>query len=133
MPNVQTEQTLETFLQSAPYRLLSPDTEAEALGQRVLAILGSDFSRPLPDAAAVAERLGVSQSTLRRRLHQEGTSFQALKDERRRTAALRLLAGTELSLTEIASQLGFPDNSAFFRVFRRWMGVTPSEFRRSMD
>lgn len=132
MPNVQTEHTLELFLRSAPYRLLSPEPTGEALGQRVLAILGDDYARPLPDSATVAERLGISQSTLRRRLHREGTSFQALKDEGRRTAALRLLAGTELSLTEIASQLGFPDNSAFFRVFRRWMGVTPSEFRRSM-
>ncbi|MEE9320531.1 MAG: AraC family transcriptional regulator ligand-binding domain-containing protein [Granulosicoccus sp.] len=130
--NVQNEQTLQTFLKTAPYRLIAPAWRAHTVRDRVLAVLGDDFSRPLPDAFDVAKKLGMSVSTLRRQLGAEDSSFQALKDEGRRAAAIRFLASTDLALKDIAKLLSFDEASAFFRAFKRWTGTTPTEYRNSV-
>ena len=131
--NVQSERTLEGFLKSAPYRLIVPSRDARTLSERVLALFGDDLTRPLPSAEESGRRLGLSVSTLRRRLEEEGTSYQRLKDECRRMAAIRYLADTDLTLADIAALLGFDDPSAFFRAFRRWTGTTPSRYRDAGD
>jgi AraC-like DNA-binding protein len=130
--NVQNEQSLQIFLKSAPYRLIAPAWRAHTVRDRVLAVLGDDFSRPLPDAVVVARKLGMSVSTLRRQLGAEDSSFQALKDEGRRAAAIRFLASTDLTLNDIARLLSFDEASAFFRAFKRWTGTTPTEYRKSV-
>jgi AraC-like DNA-binding protein len=82
-----------------------------------------------PKREAVAQALHLSQRTLQRRLQDEGTSFQRLLDDTRRELAEQYLAQPKLSLLEVAYLLGFADPSNFFRAFRRWFAVTPSEYR----
>ncbi|MCJ0972372.1 AraC family transcriptional regulator [Pseudomonas sp. PS1] len=82
-----------------------------------------------PRRDAVAQLLHLSERTLQRRLHEEGTSFQQLLDDTRRTLAEQYLAQPELALLEIGYLLGFADPSNFFRAFRRWHSMTPGEYR----
>lgn len=131
-PNVQDESSLSMFLKAAPYRLIAPAFHDKSLRERVLSLFGNDFSRPMPTAAQAGRLLGMSVSTLRRRLEDEGTSYQALKDESRRAAAISYLANARLSLGDIAQLLGFDEPSAFFRTFRRWTGTTPSRYRTQL-
>jgi AraC-like DNA-binding protein len=132
LANVQNEQSLSIFLKSAPYRLIVPAYHDQRVSDRVLALFGDDFSQRLPGAAQVSEQLNMSVSTLRRHLQEEGTSFQRLKDDCRRAAAVQYLATGDLTYNEIAGLLGFDDVSAFFRAFRRWTGMTPTTYRTSL-
>lgn len=83
-----------------------------------------------PDLAALAQLLGVSARTLKRRLQQEGGSFRALAQAARHERAQALLAAGRLNMSEIAAELGFADAAAFSQAFKRWSGVAPSRHRR---
>lgn len=84
-------------------------------------------SQKLPDSRQLCVRLGCSPATLRRRLDEEGISLMAIKDARRCEWAISLLR--QAPIVEVASRLGFADDIAFRRAFRRWTGRTPSSFR----
>lgn len=131
-PNIQNEASLAVFLKYSPYRLIVPSYYDQKLSDRILALFGDDFRQPLPTAQEVGQQLGMSLSTLRRQLGEEGTSFQRIKDESRRDAACQYLARAELSLLQVSSLLGFDESSAFFRAFKRWTGKTPSEYRADL-
>ncbi|MEV4443287.1 helix-turn-helix domain-containing protein, partial [Streptomyces sp. NPDC049577] len=64
-----------------------------------------------------------------RRLRQEGTSYRLLKDQARRDAALSSLAQGAEPIAELAARLGFSEDTAFHRAFRRWTGSTPGAYR----
>lgn len=83
-------------------------------------------------AEDVGLALGISRSTLQRRLNEEGTSYQAVLDATRRDLAIRYLAKTSLSAAEIASVLAYRDANSFSRSFRRWTGQAPFAFRERL-
>ena len=78
---------------------------------------------------AVAKRLGLTSRSLQRRLKDEGTSFNTLREQVRRDLTERYLA-EGLTISEISFLVGFSEPSAFFRAFKRWTGLTPIEARR---
>ena len=84
-----------------------------------------------PTLDTTAARLGLSRRTLQRKLQALETSHNDLVDTVRRELAMRLLAGTDLNITEIAYMLGFSEPTAFHRAFKRWTGRTPAEHRRT--
>jgi len=77
----------------------------------------------------VAKRLGLTGRSLQRRLKDEGTSFQTVREEVRRELARRYL-DDGLAIAEISFLLGFSEPSAFFRAFKRWTGETPVAHRQ---
>lgn len=79
----------------------------------------------------VANVLLVSTRSLRRKLEQENTSFRAIVDEERRQIALQLLTCSTMKLDELAMHLGYTDAASFTRAFRRWVGCSPGEYRKS--
>ncbi len=80
----------------------------------------------------VARGLGLTGRSLQRRLRDEGTSFQDVRDDVRRALAQRYL-DDGLAIAEIAFLLGFSEPSAFFRAFKRWTGQTPLAHRRRVE
>jgi AraC-like DNA-binding protein len=77
----------------------------------------------------VARELGMSRQTLYRRLRDEGVTFEAILEAKRRQLAIRYLGLEGLSVKAVAYKLGFSDPAAFSRAFKRWTGVSPREFR----
>ena len=77
----------------------------------------------------LAADLGMHPRTLQRSLKAHGDSFQARLDQVRRDIAQELLREGRLNLLEIALILGFSEQSAFQRAFKRWTGMTPGRWR----
>jgi AraC-like DNA-binding protein len=78
----------------------------------------------------VAAVLGMHRRTLDRRLQQHGLRYQELLESVKDTVARQLLRDTRLPMQRIAELLGFSSAANFATAFRRWTGMTPSEFRR---
>ncbi len=83
-----------------------------------------------PTACNVAEMLGMPLSSMSKKLHDSGTSFQRILDDIRCKKALKYLRQDQLTVSEIAFNLGYSDPSNFRKAFKNWTGGTPSEFRR---
>ncbi|MFT5332814.1 MAG: AraC-like DNA-binding protein [Halioglobus sp.] len=130
-PVVHTEHSLREFLRTAPYQLLIMEngSDGDNLTAQVKAMIGYDFSDGFPSFEAISAALNMSAPTLRRRLKREGTTFQQLKDDSRCDVAKLHLDRLELSINEVAMQMGFTDPSAFHRSFKKWTGLTPGQFR----
>lgn len=128
-PVIRDKPEMRRFLKTSPADLLSRPDASNTFTGRIRTLIGRDFSRPLPDFEWVAAELHTSPQTLRRRLKQENTSFQEIKDLLRRDLAIHFLARSDLSINDIAHRVGFTEPSTFHRAFKKWTGVTPGAYR----
>ncbi len=106
-----------------------PTDDFEGSVRRAIATLLEIGELTLP---ALAEVTGTSARTLQRRLALSGSNFGRLVDEARFDAARRLLQDDDISVTDVAAELGYTDSANFTRAFRRWAGVPPLGFRRAL-
>ncbi len=79
----------------------------------------------------VAALLGMHPRTLQRRLRAEDQSFEIIKDEVRRDAALRYLAQSGMPLIRVAEMLGYSEVSVLTRSCNRWFSAPPSRLRNN--
>lgn len=77
----------------------------------------------------VASSLNMSASVFHEKLKKAGTSYQQLLDQTRMELAEKYINQDDISLSEVAYLLGFTDSSNFSRAFKRWLGVSPREYR----
>ncbi|WP_166253130.1 AraC family transcriptional regulator [Marinobacter salicampi] len=103
-------------------------TEDAGFSVRVRRVIETSHPFP-PKLARVANTLFVSERTLKRRLQEENKSFQHLVDKVRLERAGELLQGTRMNLSQIADSLGYADAANFTRAFKRWTGISPSQYR----
>ncbi|MEH6550225.1 MAG: AraC family transcriptional regulator ligand-binding domain-containing protein [Pseudomonadales bacterium] len=130
-PLVRDDAALEQFLRSAPYQVIvGGNLGAESIVSRIRRQLQNFTGETWPPFESLSQKLNMSVRTLRRRLDEEGVSYQQVKDDIRRDNACRLLLGTDQSIADIADQVGFSDASAFHRSFRKWTGQAPGEYRQ---
>ena len=80
----------------------------------------------------VAGKLNMTTRTLRRKLADEGVSFQQLKDGLRRDQAINLLGVNGLTIATVGQRIGFAEPAAFSRAFRQWTGMSPLGYRRGL-
>jgi AraC-like DNA-binding protein len=59
-----------------------------------------------------------------------GTSYSELLEEIRRNIAKEQLSNTNISITQLSDYLGYADNTALTRAFKRWFGMTPTEWKK---
>ena len=128
-PVIRDKPEMRQFLKTSPADLLSRPDASNTFTGKIRTLIGRDFSKPVPDFETIAAELHMSPQTLRRRLRQENTSFQEIKDLLRRDLAIYYLAHSEVAINDIAHQVGFTEPSTFHRAFKKWTGVTPGAYR----
>lgn len=100
-----------------------------SLPEQVKIVLKRRLASGKPELADVADALGFSERTLQRRIAEAGTSFRHLLEVSRQELGRDMLASGVNGTEEIAYLLGYQDTSSFYRAFREWEGVTPSQWR----
>lgn len=113
--------------------LLQRAAPPPGLAARARQAIADELAGREPALERVARRLGASPRTLQRRLREEGTSFAAAVDAVRRERALAFLAAGDVSVAEVSWLLGFSEQSAFARAFKRWTGAPPTAWRRGAE
>jgi AraC-like DNA-binding protein len=81
---------------------------------------------------AIGDQLALHPRTLQRGLAAEGVRCQDLIERERRDQAARYLAEPRFHLSQIASLLGYTEQSTFNRSCRRWFGMTPRQYRTDL-
>lgn len=112
--------------------LLDGQLASRRTRQDLLEVLEISIAQSLPDVPTFTEqarRHATGERTLRRRLAECGTTYEALVDGVRRERVELLLRRPEVTLTDIARQVGFSDVRALRRAIRRWHDMTPVELR----
>lgn len=109
-------------------------TDVLAIEDRELAIAVRFVRRHSNEAiqvSDVADSIAVSRRVLERRFRE--VLKRSVHDEIRRVRverAARLLLETNLSISQIASDLGYPSDKHIARYFRKEKGITPQQYRR---
>ncbi len=102
-------------------RKARPDVLRASVENEIALLLPHGQARVDP----VAQKLGTSARSLRRKLAAEGVTFERLREDLRFALAKRYLAERDLPISRIAWLLGYREVSAFSHAFRRWTGRTP--------
>jgi AraC-like DNA-binding protein len=110
---------------------LSGPDGSEPIVDTLYRLVASRFSyRKLPTLDQVAKMVDVSPATLKRQLASAGTSYSGLLDRLRLDETCKMLSNPEVSIKEIAHELGYSGTSNFVRSFHRMTGMSPKQYRR---
>ena len=120
---------LQRLLETQAERNLAELDAPHSLAAKLRALLLEDESRLQSGMADLARVLGVSPRSLRRKLHEEGHTFAEVVEHAMAEVARRLLEDPTVTIQSVADRLGFSEASAFHRAFKRWTGLTPTQFR----
>lgn len=105
-------------------------SEQADLVEQVKATIKLVMSSGAPNIAFIARQLSMSQRTLQRRITAEGQTYRSLLAASRHELSLKFLADPAIELKEVAYLLGYDDTKSFYRSFRQWEQITPSQWRR---
>ncbi|MBA3502267.1 MAG: AraC family transcriptional regulator [Myxococcota bacterium] len=121
---VSTDATLLRILTRAADEALAKMPADPLMTSQVKRVLHELLRNDEGHVDVVSKRLGMTSRSLQRRLKDESTTFNAIREVVRRELAQRYL-DDGLAIAEISFLLGFSEPSAFFRAFKRWTGTTP--------
>jgi AraC-like DNA-binding protein len=133
LPIMQDARTVKEFLRTAPENLVTKYKNGSSVSARLRRRLRALLPGEMPDFDTLAAELNMTAVTMRRRLAEEGATYQGIKDQLRRDLAISYLSHSNRSVMDIALELGFSERSAFHRAFQKWTGASPGEFRRGQQ
>ncbi|WP_110975244.1 AraC family transcriptional regulator [Acinetobacter sp. WCHAc060042] len=101
-----------------------------SLSDRVQHAIRIHLSGPKANKTDIACMLAMHPRSLQRKLDEEGTSFEQIRDKLRQQLLLQYLADSKASMSQIASVLGFSEQSALSRACKNWFGVAPRQLKK---
>ncbi len=130
LPVVKGAAELEDFLSRVRYEMLHAPTREKSYTEQIRRYIKKSLPE-LPSYEHIAESLGLTAQTLRRRLREEGCDYRQIRNELIRDMAIDQLCHGDADVKQISYRLGFSEPSAFIRSFKKWTGSTPNSYRES--
>lgn len=121
---------LYQYLRAQAARKLASLPQPESTTATVQRLISEHMGQRLIDLTLISEEMGLNPRTLQRRLKDENTSFLQLHDACRYRRAREQLLDRDISIELLAAILGYSEPANFYRAFKTWSGLTPSEYRR---
>ena len=107
-------------------------SEVQHISRRLIRYVGEHYANPDLSLSFLAQEFCVSESFVHKTLISEtGTNFSKLLLDVRMKEAANLLLTTDKSNTEISEACGYLAISSFYRNFKKYYNVTPSEFKEA--
>ena len=130
LPLIDADPDVHRVMRSRVQQAMSQFQARDGLLDAVRAEIRKLLTMTTPQLENVATAMGIKPWTLRRRLRAEDADFTALLDDERKALAVDWLLNTDRAVSQIASDLGYSEQSAFNRAFRRWFDCTPVAYRQ---
>ncbi len=130
---LRTQRELAQFLKRSPADVLTMpgDDSSLTLSIKKLLLNNAETLKTFPEFDDLAITVHMSPPTLRRKLKEEGSSYQKIKDAIRCDIAIEKISIQQMAVSDVAELLGFAESRSFTRAFKQWTGVTPSAYRRN--
>lgn len=125
------EQSMKSLTSAALHDWrFGPDGSAPVV-EKLYRFVASRFPyQSLPSLDELGALLDISPRTLKRQLASAGTTYRGLLDRLRFDAACEMLSNPQVTVREIACELGYSGTNNFVRSFRRMTGLTPGQYRQ---
>ena len=127
--HIRRQEILQTLMYLG-YKEVCGAMVSPSISHRLHTLISKDIAANL-GAAQLASMLAMSESTLRRKLHDEGSSVQSIKENVKLGYGLHLVQSSDTSIGHIAEQCGYSSQSRFTEKFKQLFGVTPTELRKT--
>lgn len=105
----------------------------DAFLEQLRKFISDKLPHGVPELSLFAKENGSSVRSIQRRLDAMGSGYKAEVEAVRRDLSYRHLHNPSLTLVDIAFMLGFSDQSAFQKAFKRWHNCAPGEYRRQLQ
>jgi len=129
-PILRSDPALKAVLERVADDMLRRLPKADSLTAHVRKLLAAELRAGDPRIEHLAKMLHTTPRTLRRRLDAIGTSHRQILDELRKELAFQYLSERALAVSEVAFLLGYSTPSPFHKAFKRWAGISASEYRK---
>jgi AraC-like DNA-binding protein len=133
-PIVRSQKELADWLKNAPADLLTMPGRDSSISNQIRMLLKkklrSDMS--LPIFKITCNEIGVTLNIAQRRLIEEGSSYQKIKDEVRVELIKEMLGNPDYPLLAVSRRSGFSEVASFSRAVKKWLGLTPLQYRKSL-
>ena len=122
---------LKKILEDHAQQVLQNLASGDELLARIRQFVLQELPNGVPSLKAVCDLVGQNERTFQRTLAKMGMNFQDLVDELRMNLALEYIRN-DYNFLDIAMMLGYSEQSAFHRAFKRWTGMPPSRYKKTL-
>ena len=126
----QYDPTMLAMLDKYAERLLLQLNSSDQFVDQVKAAISTHLQSGAVSLGHIATTLELSERQLQRKLKEDALTYQGVLDETRKTLALKQIEDDMIDFSEITFLLGFSDQSAFQRAFKKWTDLTPGQYRK---
>lgn len=130
MPIIQHDPIMREMMDAYADRLLNELSQCDEFIAQIRQLMIDAMAEGELSLDAIAGQMALTPRTLQRRLSEQEESFKGLLDKVRKELALTYIKQPFIDLAELAYLLGFSDQTAFQRAFKKWTGSSPGKYRK---
>ncbi|MFY0654640.1 MAG: AraC family transcriptional regulator [Cyclobacteriaceae bacterium] len=128
-PMIGTNEDVFRHFQLQLEEIITEHDQVNKFSRQTKSLIREGLKAEIPQIHDVAKELALSVRALQLNLQGEGTTFQSILNTVRKEVSMTQLRNPNYNVTDVAFLTGFSDVSVFSRNFKKWTGITPSQYQ----